>query len=405
MTYGLVIAAVNLLLLLGAGCNNAEPRAEQNAVAEGSIMLETDGIEYPLRFANAQKNSHVPVSTNAAGKLLWSKPYVLPRVTVTPLDAFISKEAIGVKSSDDLLVYGLTGEFRFSVPIGNNSPVMFGNGAFAYLKPSYLLEYRDYTGKLLLELRDIPAFEKYTTGLLFCPTRDDLLAAVQFEGGPQELPKRYDVYRYPIEGSRRIWSYDGDGQIDYAFLTTDRQTVVVVKNREVSVMNAADGKPQTPFLLEMEDIKTMSLSLENNLVVVGSKTVDGAAVQAVDIVSLPGRLVWSYQLAAPKLNQPPVCGTDGKVYIVDDGWLKCLQTGEPLWMAALELGPLVWLTSTGNDKVVALTGNRLSLISADGGLQFSVEVTEKGDTFNVPVAIDKLGRLIVAGNKSLYCFE
>jgi hypothetical protein len=115
--------------------------------------------------------------------------------------------------------------------------------------------------------------------------------------------------------------------------------------------------------------------------------------------------VWSYQLAAPKLNQPPVCGTDGKVYIVDDGWLKCLQTGEPLWMAALELGPLVWLTSTGNDKVVALTGNRLSLISADGGLQFSVEVTDKGDTFNVPVAIDKLGRLIVAGSKSLYCFE
>jgi len=405
MIYGFVIAAVHLLLMLCAGCNNAETRAEKSTVAEGSTMLETDGIEYPLRFANAQRNSHVPVGTNASGKLLWSKPYAIPDVTVRPLDVFVCREAIGVRSSDDLLVYGLSGEFRHAIPIGNNSPVLFGNGAYAYLKPAYLLEYRDYAGKLLLELRDIPAFEKYTSALLFVPTRDDLLAAVQFEGGPRELPKRYDVYRYPIEGAHRIWSYDGEGRIDHVLLTTDRQSVVIMRGRDAIVLSAAEGRQLTSFAVEMNEVTTVSLSLENNLVIVGSKTIDGVAIQAIDIVSLAGRLVWSYQLTSPKVNQPPVCGADGKVYVVDDGWLKCLQNGEPLWMSALELGPLVWLTSAGNDKVVVLTGNRLSVITDAGEVQFTIDVTDSGDTFSVPVAIDKAGHLIVAGDKRLYCFQ
>ncbi len=370
-------------------------------------MFNTEGIPYPVRFANYQRNSHVPVETNSTGRLVWSKNYfsIDKTLLLIPLDVCISGDFLGVRSVKDLLVFTINGEFKYNVSIGENKPVVFGKEAYAYTKPSFQLEYRNFDGGLILESKGFPALKDFSELKLLKPSQEDFLAAIEYSGGPQGLPGEYDVYRLRLEESIPPWSFCGEGEIDYVLLLPDGETLLIIQGVNATLLNTSDGKQTGSFKIKMDEIENACLDLEGNLVMVGQETVGNASRPCLKVVALDGEQKWSYRLSQPKINQPPACGKDGRVYVINEMMLMCVAEGELLWQAALKSEAPAWLTVTANDNVICLNGAFLNLYNAQGESVFGILITEENETFDAPVAVDSNGRLYVAGGQKLYCFE
>jgi hypothetical protein len=400
------IIAVALLGIFCLTCNLAETDTVKNA-KEQADMFETDGVPYPVKFANYQRNSLVEVETNATGRLLWSKNYadIDETLLLLPLGVHISGDFLGVRSTENLLIFKLGGEFIDDIAIGENKAVVFGREAMAYTRPSLLLDYRNYEGEVILESKGFPALRDFSVLHLLKPSRDDFLAAVHFTGGPEDLPQEYDLFRVPLDKSFPPWSFSGEGILDHVLLLPDGVSAVIIQGKTVTLFDTVEGKKTGSFEIGMNEIESACLDLEGDLVLVGSEPVGNTARPCLKVMTLSGEQKWTLQLGRPHTDQPPACGRDGRIHIIDGVMLKCIANGELLWEIALKSSDPSWLTVTADNRVVCLNGALLNLFDPEGERIFEILVTEENETFDAPVALDSGGRLYVAGGKSLYCFE
>ncbi len=373
---------------------------------EQNTMFKFNEVEYPVEYANYQRNSHISVSARAQGRLLWAKELEGQRkdYVLMPRTVLIRQDIIGIVSTENLLIYKSNGLFQYMLPIGFSTPVVFGNKAIAYIIPAYLLNYQYYSRKLILEAGEFPSLKQWAYVLLFKPENYDFIAAVQFTGGPMRQPAMFDIYRKQIEKSWVRLSYSGEGHIDFAMLTTDDKTLVVLQGGKVHLLETVNIKIESSFGLEFEEINSASLDDKNNLVIIGRGAKKGLQPY-LSKLSLSGKLLWEYQLHDPQTHQPPASGNSGQIYAVDAGQLNCINNGILEWKYPLKNNNKVWLTVTKDDSVVLLQGNELSLIDESGNEIFSVQVTKDDEHFDAPPAVDARGRIYVASDKKLYCFE
>jgi outer membrane protein assembly factor BamB len=376
---------------------------------ERDAMFMLDGVEYPVQYANVQRNSHVGLTTGAKGVLLWSKEYRNAEADITPAPGtvLIKGDTIGVVSPDNLLFYTTAGSFRYMLPIGRNTPVVFGSGAFAYIGPTYLLNYQEYSKKVILEGGEFPSLEEWAYVMVFKPGKSDFLAAVQFTGGPkpQREPPQYDVYRKEIEKSRIRTAYTGEGTIRHAMLTNDHRRFVLIQGKRVNLVETVDMKAESGFDLEYSDINSASLDPAGNLVFIGRGAKNKGERPYLSAVSLDGKLLWEYPLQNPQVQQPPACGGAGQVYVVDAGSLKSISNGRLAWSRPVKGTDKAWLTITKDDAAIMVQAESLTMIDAAGVVKFSVHVSGDEERFDAPPAVDAKGRIYVAGNRKLYCFE
>ena len=374
---------------------------------ERDAMFMLDSVEYPIKNANIQRNSHLSLTTGAKGVLVWSKEYrdADAYITLAPGTVLIKGDTIGVVSPDNLLFYATDGSFRYMLPIGYNTPVVFGRGAIAYIGHSYLLNYQEYSKKLILEGGEFPTLQQWAYVIVFKPGKEDFLAAVQFTGGPQRKPPRYNVYRKEIEKSRLRTAYTGNGTIQHAMLTNDHRRFVLSQGGRVNVLETVDMKVESHFDLGYSDIQSASLDPAGNLVFIGRGAKNKGERPYLSAVSLDGKLLWEYPLQNPQVQQPPACGGAGQVYVVDAGSLKSISNGRLAWSRPVKGTDKAWLTITKDDAAIMVQAESLTMIDAAGVVKFSVHVSGDEERFDAPPAVDAKGRIYVAGNRKLYCFE
>jgi len=370
-------------------------------------MLEIDGIPYPVRFANFQRNSIAAAVIKASGRVAWAKPY---SDTEDDLEAFpvglnVGKDHIGVVSTDNILLFGPGGDYQRFIQIGDNSPVIFGKRGIAYADPAFMLEYREYGGKVVLESKDLPAAQEFGMIALLRPTWDDFIAAVQFTGGPERLPKTYDVYHMQVESSTRTWSIDGEGEIGPVLLSMDDDRVVMFRGGEATVLSASSGTEVVAFATGFRHIVSASINTRDEIATIGVRETDEETLVMLEIFSLEGESQWAMQLSNPTMSQPPPCGSDGRVFVVDEYVLKCIKDSEVMWEEQLPIAEYNWMTVDQEDKIAVVAGKQLMLFGADGTELFSIEITEENDDFEIAPAVDANGRILVAGQNSLYCIQ
>jgi len=372
-------------------------------------MFSLEGSAYPVEYANYQLNSHITVDCRAKGNILWTKEYSRENegFMLIPRYVLIKGDNIGVVSNENLLVYKPDGSFRYMLPIGDNTPVVFGKEAMAYLVPANLLNYQDYSGKLILETGEFPSLEKWAHVVFFKPEKKEFIAAVHFTGGPRPMrqPETFDVYRKKIEKSLVKWRYDGDGPLDGAMVTTDNQKLVIIRKSTVSILDIVNITVGSGFDLKFEEIKTASLDTDNNLVFIGRGAKNKGIRPFLTKVSLTGKMLWEYELRNPQTQQPLVSGSNGQVYVVDGKHLKNIDKGSLRWNLELKSKEQAWMTVTKDDSVILLQDNHLSLISEAGKMIFSSKITNDEECFDAPPSVDSQGRIYIASDKKLYCFE
>lgn len=372
-------------------------------------MFEFEGVAYPVQYANYQRNSYVPVELKAQGKLSWMKRYDDDQkgVSLIPQAVLINKGDVGIQSVQNFLVYKGNGEYRAQIPLEQNTPVIFGKGAGAYVEPGGLLNYRDYEGNLLLESVNIPALKEWAYLILLMPGTDDFFAGVQYTGGPIHLkhPKEYDLYRIPVEKSMRSWSYDGTGRIDQILLTTDNQTFVIVQGEKVQLIKSSDGQVLSSFESGVTDVETASLDPNNNLIIIGEVERGGSSSSYMKGINLTGKGGWEYRLRNPQINQPPVSGPNGHVYVIESRVLRNLENGSVRWEYPLKARGKSWLTIAKNNEVILINGKNLVVLSPQGEERISFIITEDDENFDAPPALDSEGKLYIASDKKLYVYE
>lgn len=374
---------------------------------ESIMAFELKNVSYPVSFANFQRNSKVPVEMKSKWKPLWVKAYteINAELIVSPFMVYVSNGFIGVRCESVMFVYDALGNMKYQMPLSGSAGIVFGDSALAYFLPSQQLVFQDYEFNNIGEAGVIPELDEWGYELLMRPTLDNILAVVQFSGGPMREPKKYYIYDFDRKQRRVNWFFEYDGMLNFALLSNNKKTIILIKFNEIILINAKDGQPVNSFKLDIDFPLTASLDKNDNLIVLAEKTVDKNSIKSLMAFSLEGKELWSLPLNEPGGLQPPACDTDGRIYIVDGLQLLCIKEGEIDWTAILKPAEKNWITITADNHAVVINGNLLALFDPKGEKLFERLITKTDETFSAPPALDKSGHIFVAGQKALYCFE
>ncbi len=395
------IPVLAVCLFCGAGSRDVMETKE-------SIMaFEINNVAYPVSFANFQRNSNVPIEMKSKWKPVWAKEYteINEEIVVSPYMVYVSNGLIGVRCESEMFVYDTLGNVRYQMPLSGSAGVVFGDTALAYFLPSHQLIFQDYEFNFIGDAAVIPELDEWGYELLMKPTLDNILAVVQFSGGPMREPKKYFVYDFNRKQRVVNWFNEYDEMVNLALLSNNDKTIILIKLNEIILINAEDGQTINSFKLDIDFPLTASLDKNDNLIVLAEKTVDKKTSKSLIAYSLDGKELWSLPLNDPGDLQPPACDNDGRIYIIDGLQLLCLKEGEIDWTAILKPAERNWLTITADNFAVVINGSLLALFDPNGEKIFERLITKTDEKFYAPPALDKEGHIFVAGQKALYCFE
>jgi hypothetical protein len=369
-----------------------------------SVILSIMNVAYPVQFANYQRNSFVFLSTQAKGENAWVRDYLKFNAGVIqlPQAVLINKSTVGVMTSTQLLVFDAQGSPRYHL----SGPAIFGERAIAYVLPSRLMNYQDYEQKLLSEALPIPNYQDWTSLKLLIPRWDEILAAVQFTGGPQRRPRWFSIALIEVGESLSKWSIPGDGIIDQVLASKDEKNLFVLQGETAKVISAQDGSELSHFAMKLKGGEAASLDHADNLVVVGKDVCEDAQTPyMLKIFSKEGKLLNQSPLSKPHTNQPPACGTNGHIFLVDEDKVKCIQNGCELWEYPLVGVEDSWITVLKDNAVLVVNSGILHFIDSKGKSIFRKIITLDKESFTAPASVGENGNIYVASNKHLYCFK
>jgi hypothetical protein len=305
-------------------------------------------------------------------------------------------------TSTQLLVFDAQGSPRYHL----SGPAIFGESAIAFVLPSRLMNYQDYEQKMLSEALPIPGYQDWTSLKLLIPRWDEILAAVSFGGGPQRRPRWSFIALREVGESLSKWSILGDGFIDHVLASKDEKNLFVLQDETVKVINTLDGNELTHFVMKLQRGETASLDHADNLVVVGKDVGEDAQTgYMLKTYSKEGKLLNQSPLSKPHTNQPPACGTNGHIFLVDGDQVKCIQNGCELWEYPLAGVEDSWITVTKDNAVLVVNSGILHFIDSKGGLIFKKILTLDKESFTAPASVGENGNIYVASDKHLYCLK
>ncbi len=378
-----------------------------NKTKENKMAFEIKNIEYPVMFGNLQRNSLVPVSMKSKWSPVWVKNYleINDDYAFTPYCLIVKDNNIGVRYDSEMLIFDTGGNLKYQMPLSGSGSVIFGDTALAYFLPSNQLVFQDYEFNKIGEAGIIPKLDEWGDELLMRPTLDDVLAVVQYSGGPMREPKKYYAYKYNRPDGYRIWFQEFEGVVNIALLSNDEKKLLLIQQNEVIVIDATSGDKINSFKPEIDLALSASLDLNDNLIIHAKKNVDEKPQILLMACSLDGKELWSLPMNEPNELQPPACDKSSRIFIIDGLQLLCIKDGEIDWTAILKPAERNYLTITADNHAVVINGSLLALFAPDGEKLFERLITKTDDQFYAPPALDKEGHIFVAGKKALYCFE
>lgn len=371
-------------------------------------MFDFEGVPYPVIFANFQCSSWIPVEVNSALISAWIKEFaaVDENAVFVPIAVLASGSHIGVRCGGKLLVYDRNGQFRFLEPVSEAAPVVFGREAMAFVQPSLKLIYQDYARVAKGAGRTIPGLEQWAYSMLLKPELKEIVAAIQFSGGPQRKPKRFSACALVLRNGARRWFFDIEGSVDHLLMTNDGRRMVLVWKGKVELRNTQDGSLISTFETGVDVCPAASLDRNDNLLLMADSTQDAIRTRALKAFDLSGKVLWTYAGFGLHVDQPPPSGAEGRVYLVNGASLECINNGACLWTCPLKSADRSWVTIAKDGSSVVLNGPWLYVISPQGErLAEKLVSIDAEETFDAPPVIDSYGRILVASGQRLYCFR
>jgi hypothetical protein len=375
----------------------------------GTVLFVPATSGYVMQWANSQRDSNVPFELRGSGHLQWKLPYDSFGASdrITPLFVLAADGHIAVQAQDYLMLAGADGKAGARIGINGLFPVVVGNNAFAYEDFSDQLAYQTYDGTYLVEGHQVPLMKERTYLPLLEPFGDGAVCAVQYMGGFEDPadPARFYACRFKLGTAFWEWMVQDIGYLITALLTPDGSQLVIVRNDHVEIYKVDNGAKTASFETGFARTLVGSLDQEGRLVLIGQGEDEAAGYSELKVFDPEGKLLWSMALQEREFKQPPVCGSDGMVYLINMNAVQAIRDSNVVWQNSTVNGAPLWLTAAGNGEVVAVESEGVTVFAADGSRRIDIPAGDVEDQFVTPAAIDSAGRILVAGEKALYCFD
>jgi hypothetical protein len=375
---------------------------------EGDTMFDFAGVPYPVTFANYQFNSWIPVEVKSTLITGWVRDYaeVDENAVFMPVSVLVKDSHIGVRCGSKLLVYDRNGLFQFLEPLSEAASVVFGREAMAFVQPSLKLIYQDYARNPKGAGRTVPGLEEWTYAMLLKPEATEVIAATQFTGGPQMEPRRFEACAVVLSNGARRWFFGIDGSVESVLLTNDGQRMILLHSGVAELRSVKGGDIISTFQTNVSPCLAASLDPTDQLLLISKSTQDVVPTIELRAFDSGGKEQWTYSGVTLQAHQPPACGPNGRVYLVNGESLECINEGTLLWSCPLKSAQKSWVTIAKDGTAVVLNGIWLYVINAQGKqVAEKLLSTDEEESFDAPPAIGTQGQIFVASGKRLYCFR
>jgi outer membrane protein assembly factor BamB len=363
---------------------------------------------YYSAFANHQHNSFCPSDHISDGTLIWSKSYTEIMKTKEPLNAHLllgSTEHLLIKGDWFLSICDYNGILLNEIEIGRNSSLYsayLSNSEFQFFYGSELFNRIKHTGERVVNNEFITGRGDWTKVLLYAIINNDIIIANQFTGGPGRKPPEFFCCRQPFREFNWKWEYAGKGRLRAALLTNNENSLILVFDTKVVVIDCETGEITKDLPTEIKTVFSASIDFHDNILIIGRKSDKGQLHCALYCFNLSGNKMWEILLDNPHTNQPPICGNNGAVFVVDEQRLLRINNGVCLAVFNFP-SKYPFVTTSQNNTVIVLDSFQLFAFDFDFNLLYNRVLLSPGESFECAPIISPAGMLFVAGDEKLYC--
>ncbi|MBT8439513.1 MAG: hypothetical protein KJO91_07275 [Gammaproteobacteria bacterium] len=364
---------------------------------------------YAQLFASACNNSYVDLASEALGRIAWEKRISGDGVEQTETRLLLSS-ANTVLVVDDEIIYALDGAGKslWSKEKWRNTPVVIRNEAIYHTSPAdkTIMEAVDFKNNLQVKDFWIPDTGKYSSLVLFEPSREGLVAQVQYMPTPVEGEKSFIVYSVKQDGLGYEWSRSFDEEVSVAMPVFNPISglLVTTTQKEVLILDVGSGGAENVsvrnFPLPYSGEKLwLSCDDRNYLYWAGSDKKS----TGLTVTDLSGKEIWQFitDLRPADMTMPPIVGSD-HVYLLHRKMLTAISNGIRQWTFKAKTEEFRSATALSDGTILVVEGNILYRLESNGEILFQVELPEKLIT---PPVLDAAGNIYVAGRKTVFSIQ
>ncbi|RKX21470.1 MAG: hypothetical protein DRP51_04210, partial [Candidatus Zixiibacteriota bacterium] len=98
---------------------------EKKEAEDNKMAFETKDVAYPVRYANFQRNSQVPVEMKSKWNPVWFKKYsdINIEYSFIPFNVLVKDNLIGVRYDAEMLLFDTGGNLVYQMPLSGSAGV------------------------------------------------------------------------------------------------------------------------------------------------------------------------------------------------------------------------------------------------------------------------------------------
>jgi hypothetical protein len=327
------------LALLVAACGLAWSAANSPVpvLKEKSVFLPSP---YAVHLGGPGRDSYSPATAHAAGHVEWTKPLGLP-ATERLRTLLVWQDRVVADSGTRVSVFSTAGEPLWNRPKRPGTFAVVGEELLYSVNRTGRLEGVDTTNRLVLSDAPFPGLASSEFAVVqLWPRKLDFVSATYVaeptysESDPsRDIPKPRLVVRRTVFGKAvGAWGEEILGAMTLDPLYQPELEMWLVAHEDVRVVDLKTGTESPRFKLLLDTLSDWSIGRDGVLCVMGTR--GGRKTVAALTTTGQERWRWSDDEGgdAWALEQPPIHGVGGRVFVLTEGRVIALDDGKVAWV-------------------------------------------------------------------------
>jgi hypothetical protein len=346
-----------------------------------------------------RNSSFIPLTSNANGKISWSKPL---QSSEQPRFLLLWNDKIIVESLNEIALFSAKGSQLLIQDKAYGTFMTVKENNIYFINKDYQLQTLDNNKKIntLNEYLPEAPDNRFPVSIII-PQGQNYLAVVQSLGGVHEPPPQVFINQTKYGDGLSTWEqeYEGSQKIDPLYILKVKRIIIFIT--ETIIIDSESGKEirKIPFL--RNNLSVCSADEDSNLYFAGKDKNNIVLLSE----TLDGNLLWQSEEIPVSFNEkilkPPII-TNKIIFLLTSASLYAFEKGKVLWTFNKPDLELKSCTSLEDRSTLLTTSNLLFHLDESGNVIFKTELT---DNILTPPIVNTKGEILLATEKNLVCIN
>ena len=363
-------------------------------------------------YGDMSNSSFLQTTSTLEGKILWSKP-TGNKEAIPAQHIILVDESVLIRFSSRLNCFNIKdGKLKWSEWLGNNFKFQIIDGMVRTRLPGGNI------GAIGCDGKKIPERYVYMIGdetFLFYFTEnaheDDFCYSLlpHPTSGPGEngVTPAFVYTRYNNSELDVIWEHIIYEQLVDLLSDATGNLLYAIAYNGIHIIPKKGSSDHDVRSIPFAAVYQASLDSKSNIyaVVEQDERGESGVVKHTRLVCIGKnrKTQWHYDLPSEKIAQPPSPLPDGKIYLIVDTRLLCVEHGNLVWAYEIpSTNSGIFMTVLKDETALIVTGPFLIKVTADGKEENRMVFEEM---LTCRPVVDEKGLIYVAGTKQVYCVK